>query len=213
MLRTDKNIEIDKESMLQDVIRVSKLHPSRIHNVYVFGSRVYQTHRENSDWDIIMVANNSVSNSEIKHPIYNLHILTPDKFQEDLNWHRPNALECHFAPEWATLKEDLEFDFKLDLPKLRHATSHVNSNSWVKCKKKLQQSDYDLGIKSLFHAIRIPIFSTQIAVHGRIVDFGCANFLWEELNAREWTWEDLDKEYRTLNNETMSIFRKVASKE
>ena len=199
---------------IEDIIKASGLHPSRIFNITIFGSRVYGTHTDNSDWDIIIVAKNSVESIEIKSDLYNIHIYTPDKFKQDLDWHMPKNLECHFAPDWAKLKEDLKFDFKLNIPKIRHATSHVSSNSWVKCKKKLQiVNEYNIGVKSLFHAIRIPMFSTQIVNFGEIRYFQCANWVWYKIKEKEWNWEDLDKEFRELHNSTLSDFRKVTTKE
>jgi len=199
---------------IEDIIKASGLHPSRIFNITIFGSRVYGTHTDNSDWDIIIVAKNSVESIEIKSDLYNIHIYTPDKFKQDLDWHMPKNLECLFAPDWAKLKEDLKFDFKLNIPKIRHATSHVSSNSWVKCKKKLQiANEYNIGVKSLFHAIRIPMFSTQIVNFGEIRDFQCANWVWNKIKEKEWNWEDLDKEFRELHNSTLTDFRKVTTKE
>jgi predicted nucleotidyltransferase len=199
---------------IEDIIKASGLHPSRIFNITIFGSRVYGTHTDNSDWDIIIVAKNSVESIEIKSDLYNIHIYTPDKFKQDLDWHMPKNLECLFAPDWAKLKEDLKFDFKLNIPKIRHATSHISSNSWVKCKKKLQiANEYNIGVKSLFHAIRIPMFSTQIVNFGEIRDFQCANWVWNKIKEKEWNWEDLDKEFRELHNSTLSDFRKVTTKE
>ena len=199
---------------IEDIIKASGLHPSRIFNITIFGSRVYGTHTDNSDWDIIIVAKNSVESIEIKSDLYNIHIYTPDKFKQDLDWHMPKNLECLFAPDWAKLKEDLKFDFKLNIPKIRHATSHISSNSWVKCKKKLQiANEYNIGVKSLFHAIRIPMFSTQIVNFGEIRDFQCANWIWNKIKEKEWNWEDLDKEFRELHNSTLTDFRKVTTKE
>lgn len=199
---------------IEDIIKASGLHPSRIFNITIFGSRVYGTHTDNSDWDIIIVAKNSVESIEIKSDLYNIHIYTPDKFKQDLDWHMPKNLECQFAPDWAKLKEDLKFDFKLNIPKIRHATSHVSSNSWVKAKKKLQiANEYNIGVKSLFHAIRIPMFSTQIVNFGEILDFQCANWIWSKIKEKEWSWEDLDKEFKEVHNSTLTDFRKVTTKE
>jgi predicted nucleotidyltransferase len=200
--------------ILNDVIKLSGLHKSRIFNVIIFGSRVYGTHSDNSDWDIVIVAKNSVEAIEIKSDLYNIHIYTPDKFQQDLDWHMPKNLECIFAPDWAKLKEDIKYNLTLNIPKIRHATSHVSSNSWVKCKKKLQiANEYNIGVKSLFHAIRIPMFSTQIVNFGEIRDFQCANWVWDKIKEKEWNWEDLDKEFREVHNSTLSDFRKVTTKE
>lgn len=210
---------------VDDIIRSSGLHPSRVFNVYIFGSRVYGTSNKDSDWDVIMVANNSVESSELRRGLYNIHVYTPNKFKRDLDWHRINNLECIFAPDWARLKESIDHksDLKINPAKLRHATSHISSNSWVKCKKKLTVVDeYYTGIKSLFHSIRIPMFATQIMQHGKIVDFSCANWIWDKLTFNDkpqymrtkykWTWDELDKELKSVHNQVLSEFRKVTSK-
>lgn len=199
---------------IDDIIRTSRIHPSRVFNVYIFGSRVYGTSTADSDWDIIMVANNSVESSEIRRGLYNIHVYTPDKFKADLDWHRINNLECIYAPDWSKLKETINLDdFKIEAKKIRHSISHTSSNSWVKCKKKLTVADdYYTGIKSLFHSIRIPMFATQIMQHGEIVDFSCANFIWDKLKVRFWTWEMIEDEFKPLYNSTLSEFRKTAPK-
>lgn len=209
-----------------DIISASGFHPSRVFNIYVFGSRVYGTADSKSDWDIIMVANNSVESTELpglKRGLYNIHVYTPKKFQEDLDWHRINNIECIFAPDWAKLKEDIKFKFKFDTAKFRHAVSHISSNSWVKCKKKLAQDEYYVGIKSLFHSIRIPMFALQIANFGEIVDFQEANYIWDELTFKDlpqymrdknkWTWDQLDKRWRPVLNSVLTDFRKLAAKD
>lgn len=203
---------------LEQVIKATKLHPSKIHNVYVFGSRVYETHTDESDWDFIIVANNSVEAIEIKDPFtnFNIHIYTPDRFKKDLDWQRINNLECIYAPKWAKLKEDINYDdHVIDLKKLRHACSHISSNSWVKCKKKLELGEYNIGIKSFFHSIRIPMFATQLAREGTLNNFKCANFIWNRLavsNVREWNWDSLNKEFRVTYNLMLSQFRSVTTK-
>lgn len=174
---------------IDDIIRSSGLHKSRVHNIYVFGSRVYETHFDDSDWDIIVVANNSVEAIEIKSGDFDIHIYTPKKFQQDLDWHTPKNIECLFAPSWSKLQENIKFNFTPDIKKLRHATSHVSSSSWVKSKKKLEIGDYHTGIKSLFHSLRIPLFSTQLINTGQI-DFTSANFIWDKLMRVDGDWCD-----------------------
>jgi predicted nucleotidyltransferase len=222
-----KNIDmlsdIEKDKLRKDIIRVSGIHPSRIFNIFLFGSRVYGTSDHKSDWDIIMVANNSVESTEISHPLYNIHILTPNKFQADLDWHRMNALECYFAPDWAKLKEDKVFKFELNKAKLRHATSHISSNSWVKAKKKLEAGEERVALKSLFHSIRIPMFASQIASNGKITNFEIANFIWRRLTKQEdtllprlndkWDWNSLVSEFRSTHNLMLSMFRNSVNNE
>ena len=198
---------------LETIIKTSGLHPSRVFNVYLFGSRIYGTADQNSDWDVIMVANNSVESTEIRRGLFNIHVYTPAKFQADLDWHRINNLECMFAPEWAKLKETIKFSFKLNITKLRHSISHVSSNSWVKSKKKIMvANDYKSGIKSLFHSIRVVMFGIQIASTGKIYNFECANDHWKKITSRyNWKWEELDNEFRQIHNNVLTEFRLVAN--
>lgn len=203
---------MDYDKLKSDIIRASGIHTSRVFNIYVFGSRVYKTDNKKSDWDVIMVANNSVESSEIRNGLFNIHVYTPKKFQEDLDWHRINNFECIYAPDWAKLKEDIKFEFKYDVKKLRHASSHISSNSWVKAKKKIELGEYHIGVKSLFHSLRITMFSIQIVNDGKISDFCCANDIWFNIKSRNWTFEELDEEYRVLKNKLNSEFRKITDK-
>jgi predicted nucleotidyltransferase len=166
---------------IDDIIKASGLHKFKVHNIYVFGSRVYETHSDDSDWDIVVVANNSVEAIEIKSGDLNIHIYTPKKFQQDLDWHKPKNIECFFAPQWAKIQERIRFDFNLNPIKLRHATLHTTNQSWKKCKSKLEAGDYPTGIKSLFHSIRIPIFSTQLLEFNKI-DFFSSNYVWDKIS-------------------------------
>ena len=51
---------------LDTIIKNSGIHPSRVFNVYLFGSVVYGTSDNKSDFDVIMIANNSVESTEIR---------------------------------------------------------------------------------------------------------------------------------------------------
>lgn len=189
------------------------IHPSRIHNVYIFGSRVYGTYTKESDWDVIVVANNSVESIEIDNGDLNIHVYTPDKFKKDLEWHRINNLECMYAPKWAILKEDIDYktDFEISIPKIRHAISHISSNSWVKAKKKILQGDEYIGIKSLYHSIRIPMFAKQLMSNGEI-DFTSTIKLWERIKSTDNNWDSLSGDFKSLHNKVLSDFRKLAPK-
>jgi hypothetical protein len=196
----------------EEIIKVSGIHPTRILNIYLFGSRVYGNSTESSDWDVIMIAKTSSPETEIKTDKFNIHVLTPDRFQDGLDQHNIRNIECIMAPDWAKLQENHKFKFDLVFNRLRHSVSHMNSNSWVKCKKKLQQGDYYIGIKSIWHSMRMVMFGSQIARYGKIVDWNCANDIWKEIMSKTWTWDELDERFRKYNNELLSGFRIFATK-
>jgi hypothetical protein len=72
---------------------------------------------------------------------------------------------------------------------LRHNISHYSSNSYAKSKKKIQQGDYYLGIKSLFHSLRMVDFGIQVSKNNSI-NFQSCNHIWEDLISKKWEWEE-----------------------
>jgi predicted nucleotidyltransferase len=196
----------------EEVIKRSKIHPVRVKIIYIFGSQVYGTTTHNSDWDLIMVANTPNTNQEIRSGDFNIHVMTEDQFLKNLRDHHSSTVEAFFAPKEFRLQEDVKFNWTPNIPSLRHSFSHISSNSWVKCKKKIEQGDYYIGIKSLFHSLRIPMFGIQIAKAGKIYDFSEANFIYDKISSKEWTWDELDSEFRTLKNKILTDFRSVTTK-
>ena len=196
----------------EEVIKRSKIHPVRVKNIYVFGSRVYGTTSVDSDWDFIMVANTPNSNQEIRSGNFNIHVVTEEQFLKNLKDHHSSTVEAFFAPSQFRLQEEVKFNWSPNIPSLRHSFSHISSNSWVKCKKKMDQGDYYIGVKSLFHSLRIPMFGIQIAKTGGIYDFTVANSIYDRIMSKDWTWEELDSEFRILRNSILSDFRSFTQK-
>lgn len=167
---------------------------------------MYGTHKDNSDYDYIVI-NKTINNQEIKHPIVNIHLYTMEHFKEMIKEHKIQFMEIYS-------NNDFDFQLNIDLSELRKEISSKSNNSWVKCKKKLnvEENEYNIGIKSLFHSIRIIDFGIQIAQYGKIKDFSSMNYLWDEISKRYWTWDDLKETYQSLYNGKMSEFRKLAPK-
>lgn len=192
-----------------NIIEKSGLHLSRVINVYLFGSRIYGTSSEDSDYDILIIAKTPWPEREIKEGVYNIHILSMDRFLEGLKQHNIRNIECLFSP---TRFITQSIDYKINIPGIRHSISHIVSNSWVKAKKKIESGEYYIGIKSLFHSLRISMFGKQLCLNGYIDNWQCANFIWKELSSRNWTWDELDEIYRPLRNKLSTEFKNVTVK-
>ena len=213
--------------MLQRISDLSKVKLSKIYNVYSYGSRVYQTASFDSDYDFLVVCETEKENVELRFKEgiqignlfneVNIHLFSIKGFQQLIEEHKINFLESYFLPEAYKLKEEHQFSFELDLPKLRKEISSKSSNSWVKCKKKLtvEEDAYYIGIKSLFHSLRILKFGMQIAKFGKIIDYTEANPLWEEISLagkQKKNWEYFKDKYQKLYNSLATDFRKLAPK-
>lgn len=185
--------------------------------IYQYGSYVYGTNSEKSDKDIIVVMKEIENSQEVIQELtkeYDVNIYSMKDFERMINEHEISALECLFLKDNFILKYH-QWEFNLDLPKLRNSVSQKSSNSWVKAKKKfIVEKDYApyIGQKSAWHAIRMLDFGTQIAQHGSIIDYSTKNNLLKEIIQCS-TWEEIDQKFRKEYNETASIFRQFAPKE
>ena len=77
------------------------------------------------------------------------------------------------------VKETTVFIADITKTKIRNSFSHVASNSFVKCKKKIEvEASYDphTGRKSLWHSLRIVDFGIQILKHDKIIDYSSVNY-------------------------------------
>ena len=179
-----------------------------------YGSRVYGTHTDKSDYDylaIIPASYKQLTGTEWYRDNINIHIFNEYDFQKQLNLHKIHTLEGYFYSEECHNK----FDFSLDKSMLRHELSQKSSHSFVKAKKKITiEYDYYIGWKSLFHSLRILIFGIQIATKGKIYDFSEANHYWTEiLEAQEYNWDYFKTKYQPIYNDLASQFRLVAPKD
>lgn len=185
-----------------------------------FGSSLYGTYNLNpehpSDYDKIII-----TDEFFKSPDVNVHVFTPKQYQTALDNCDIQAMETYFSEYEG--KPDLRmFRFTLKPNKLRTSISTIASNSWVKGKKKLiVAADYDkwLGIKSIYHSLRILTYGIQVASSGKIFDYTSTSYILEDLIKmgtqveREDLWLAIDTKYRKLFNSLSSDFKKLAPKD
>lgn len=180
----------------------------KIIKVYNYGSRVYGTATENSDYDFIIVVDSpddlcyNVEKPKINHVVY-----SESMFIKRVKEHHISVLECIFQDK----KDPYLKYFKLDKSQLRRSISAVASNSFVKAKKKMRQGDYYIGKKSLFHSLRILGFGIQIALTETIKDYSAYNYYYDIIMGMQTNnWEDYEKIFKKEYNRKKSEFRKLA---
>jgi len=205
--------------MLVKILNNFNLDKDKILNIYPYGSFIYKTNTDKSDEDFIVIYNQE---ENIKDSIYssdkkiNITLISSLHFQEMINNHRIDSLECIFLPD--DLKyEKIKFDFNYNSDILRRSISAVCSNSWVKCRKKFIDNQEYIGKKSLFHSLRIVDFGLQIADNKRIINYIKPEYmnydsfmeLWLEIDKHD-SWKSLKEDYQELANNLRSQFRIVA---
>lgn len=204
---------MNKDKIKEDIITITKLHPSKIRNIYLYGSRIYGTYTPSSDYDAIVVACSLYVNHEIFDGQYNLHITTPDVFEDQLEQHDIHNLECIFAPEEAKIQITKDYkDFKTNTWKLRKMLLSQSAWSWSKAQRRIEKNNIIGGIKSLFHSFRILKFGLQIMEFGRILDFSEANDIWEKLNNCEYLeWYEYQDVWLPIRKEIITKFKRSAN--
>lgn len=206
-----------KQAVISRIVSDNPFNIDKATNIYLYGSRVYGTHNLASDHDYLMV-------SDIEEPYiqfktggdFNVTAFSFKEWAYRLERHEISVLECLYLPEHMIILNAREWPVEINQQTLRRAVSAKSSNSFVKAKKKFtveEDRDIYVGKKSLFHALRIPIFGKQLAEFGRIVDYSAANRFWPKIRdcTRE-DWQYYQREYKKIHNSLMSDFRKVAPK-
>lgn len=178
-----------------------------------YGSHVYGTADYNSDHDYIVIVRDGVEHDDqYRTHIGDYSVYSETHFQKLLDEQYIGAIEAFFTnPIQGSLKQ---FTYKVNLSKLRESISQRASNSFVKCKKKLtvETNEERIGVKSLFHSLRMISFGIQIATKGKIEDFTCANHYWKDIQTIGYDWNSLKEKYQPVYNQLSSNFRLVAPK-
>jgi len=163
---------------IKEVIDLINIHPLKIKNIYLYGSRVYETQHSNSDYNILVVANYMTEKFEINTGKYNIQIHTPQKFRRDLDAHDIFNLECIFAPENARLQEKINYKkkFKLNKNKFKKTIIAQANTAWIN-----GQNNELMAKKAIFNTIKTLHFGKQVLLNGEIKDYTEANYIWNEL--------------------------------
>lgn len=188
-------------------------------NIYHFGSYVYDTCDDHSDFDYIVIVKElpSFGNKLVSNDgSINLNILNVQQFENQLYSHDISALECISLKKDFVVKESIKFNFVLNKEALRKSISMITENSWQKAKKKLiVVGDYDkrIALKSAYHAIRIRAFAIQIAQYGYIYDFKEYNYVIKDLLSLKGDyvelWDLVSSKYLETFNSLGKHFREL----
>jgi hypothetical protein len=184
-------------------------------NIYHYGSFVYGTFIEGiSDYDYIVIVPDEMSELdeqqfECNNCQYTVH--SAKSWQEMLDRCDVDALETYFLPEQFIVNETIVFIADITKTKVRNSFSHVASNSFVKCKKKLEiEESYNPAIakKSLWHSLRIIDFGIQILEYDKIVNYASLNHLHEQIvMCEDNRWEYFKQKYKPMYNALKTKFR------
>lgn len=193
----------------------TKIPQNKVIAIVKYGSHVYGTNTYQSDNDYIVIVKDGTNHDDQ----YILHdgdynVFSETHFQQLLNDQSIIAIEAFFTPSEKTIGNLNQFTYAVNKAKLRENISRNASNSFVKCKKKLtvETNEERIGVKSLFHSLRMLTFGIQLAETGRITDFSEANHYLNEINEIGYNWDKLKEKFQPIYNSLSTKFREVAPK-
>lgn len=208
---------LNKEYFLNKICNELNIenHRLKLFSIFLYGSRVYENHTKDSDYDFIIIRRQldyKIDSVKTSDGMINATIYSPQGFQKAINEHEISVLECLFLSNDNIILNNKNWEFNLNLNQLRKSISAKSSNSFVKAKKKLLDDEDYIAKKSLFHSMRIIIFGKQIAQYGKIVDYKEANFIWDDIQELELDWKIWKEKYNNYRNNLLTEFRKIAPK-
>lgn len=160
-------------------------------HICLYGSRVYSTATDTSDYDYHHIS--STYNAEFQDRIVDdnrsidITYLPLNQFIEEFNNCQVRALEIYFTPNEfidQSLDQIKELKFVLnDETRKLIRKAFATKSDWteVRARKKLRDGEKRIAIKSLWHSYRIIKFAMDIHEHGSIINWSCANDMWDEL--------------------------------
>lgn len=169
-------------------------------NVYPYGSRVYGTDNERSDYDFIVVMKsaflqggafkqNAISCEDRK---LQLVLYSRTGFIDAINNFEIAALECLSLPDEKVLLKKWPFKIqKWDEKALAKSIITKASNSWLIASRQSVDGMKLAAKKGIFHALRILDFGLQLKENQRIDNFKSVNFLKKEFE------ETVDEKFDT----------------
>ena len=180
-------------------------------NIYIFGSQLYGTANEKSDTDLIVIQGKFKEIDDV-----NVHCYTFNTFLNACENGDIACLEVLYAQK--SIKETVKIGANINLDKesFRRNNSMLSSNSWVKGKKKLivlGDYDLDIGLKSIFHSLRILDYCIQIGEQNKIYDFTRDSYILKDLYKLSESykyqalWDAIDAKYRGEFNRRKSLFK------
>lgn len=181
-------------------------------NIYGFGSLYYGTFIEGkSDKDYIIIYDMTDSKIDYIDDNINISGYNLQEYLKLIDLCDIAILESIQHPLFITI--DIG-QFIINKTNLRNSISQKTDNSYVKAKKKLQDGEFYIAKKSLFHSIRIAMYATELAKDGFITNWNMRE-LYDRImvlpeNQEAWPiWNDIfKKEFNLAKTE----FRKVAPK-
>lgn len=183
-------------------------------NVHIYGSRVYGTYNDNSDYDLLIILKDDLSPGIQQTTIGNcdITIKSLQEIKTELLLNNIQRLELLWSPVLIN-NVDLADLFVFDQQLLRTSVATTSTKCLAYAKILwLKENNIEKSKKNIFHSIRYVYFGIQIIKHGKITDYQEANtYLYEIINDTSTDWKHFDNTYGKYAKELYKHFLTLLS--
>jgi hypothetical protein len=207
--------EQTKENRAKEIINSLKIEED-ILAIYPYGSRVYGTASETSDYDYIVVTKgaflksgafkqNAISSDDRKIQAV---LYSRTGFIDALNNYEMGAIECIFLDSSQVLLSKWPFRIqKWDTKEMVNKVIQKASASWHIASRQSKDGFKAIAKKGIFHSLRILMFGLQLKEYQTIYNYSEANELKSEMDSIPEDMFD-DRAYLGLRDELMQKLKK-----
>eukprot|EP01080_Neovahlkampfia_damariscottae_P004066 gene4066-7355_t len=202
------------------VIQALNLEPKKIHAIYQFGSRVYQSHTKNSDYDLFIVYGTEFIDVVKENEKMKIggHISDIKTFKNTIINHNAVSISVLWLDEKYVVFENEHMarfrkNFMIDLKKLERAYLREEHICLLKS-RRLYKLDKKKSLKNLVHGVRYLLFGIQAAKTGKIYDFTVGNKYYEWMLTLDYeTWDEYHKKFETIYEKLHEELKEFVFKE
>ena len=178
----------------QEICSALNIDYNNVVNIYSYGSQVYGTATEESDYDYIIVFKQALLSSgafkdnaisSVDRKIQGV-CYSRCGFIDALNNYQIAALECLFLSDEFIVQKKMEFKMQYFRPKdIVKKIVTTASSSWHFAHLAFQDDEIEDSMKNIYHAIRILNFGLQILEYKKIVNYNAVeikNVIYNDTN-------------------------------
>lgn len=200
-----------KEKRADEILKLLNI-DEEILAIYPYGSHVYGTNTENSDYDYIIVTKsaflksggfkqNAISSTDRKIQAV---LYSRTGFIDALNNYEIGPIECVFLDSSIVIISKWPFRVqKWDKKELVNKIIQKASASWHIASRQSKDGFKAIAKKGIFHSLRILMFGLQLKEHQTIYNYSEANDLKSEMDRIPEDMFD-DRVYLSLRDELMN---------
>jgi hypothetical protein len=154
-----------------------------VNSAHIQGSRLYETDKLKSDWDVLIVAGSKTPYRFYEFSVngvdFDVHVFSVVEFHKKIEALDLATLEFIFHPNSAKLIENSVYSVNLNHDTLKVVAEAESLRQWTVAEAILRNPDLDpyKGLKRIWHSIRYLMFTKQLLNSGTITDFTEASSL------------------------------------